>query len=41
MSKPGGETNTKPMDLKGLLTAVESIENFPLSMVKLPRNPHT
>jgi chemotaxis family two-component system response regulator Rcp1 len=31
---------TKPVDLKGFLTVVKSIDNFWLSVVKLPRNPH-
>ena len=30
---------TKPVDLKGFLTVVKSIDNFWLSVVKLPRNP--
>jgi two-component system, chemotaxis family, response regulator Rcp1 len=31
---------TKPVDLKGFLTVVKSIDNFWLSVVKLPLNPH-
>jgi two-component system, chemotaxis family, response regulator Rcp1 len=31
---------TKPVDLKGFLTVVKSIDSFWLSVVKLPRNPH-
>src|SRR6202161_2841765 len=31
---------TKPVDLRGFLTVVKSIDSFWLSVVKLPRNPH-